>query len=374
MSRFLLAHFTVSILAANLFAQSLAPSVPGGSPIASKSSAITSPSPSVAPTAADLINSLDAADLQAAITLLKSNFTNPDAITETELNRATVQGLMTRLPSGVKLLPNRESAPMEAPTPLYSEILDGHIGYLRLGSLNSANLQAMDKSLSNFTGKKMDALVVDLRASSGTNDFAVAAEFAKQFCPKGKALFTLRKPAARQDHVFNSDRDPAFHGLIMVLADGETAGGAEAVAAALRVYDKALLVGQPSAGRAAEYSDLALPGGKILRVAVAEMVSPEGHSLFPDGVKPDLPVEMSVADKLQIFQLSGEKGMGPFVYQAGRPHMNEAALLAGTNPELEAAEAAQQRRGRAPEKPPAHDPVLQRALDVVTSLEIYQKR
>jgi hypothetical protein len=54
--------------------------------------------------------------------------------------------------------------------------------------------------------------------------------------------------------------------------------------------------------------------------------------------------------------------------------MNEAALLAGTNPELEAAEAAQQRRGRAPEKPPAHDPVLQRALDVVTSLEVYQKR
>ena len=374
MSRFLLAHFTMSTLAANLFAQSLAPSVPGGSPIASKSSTMSTPAPSATPTATDLINSLGTADLQAAITLLKSNFTNPDAITETELNRATVEGLMTRLPNGVKLLPNRESAPTEAPNPLYGEILDGHIGYLRLGSLNSANLQAMDKSLNNFAGKKVDALVVDLRASSGTNDFAVAAEFANRFCPKGKPLFTLRKPAARPDRVFNSDRDPVFHGLIMVLADGDTAGGAEALAAALRVYDKALLAGQTSAGRAAEYSDLALPDGKILRVAAAEMVSPEGHLLFPDGVKPDLPVEMPVADKLQIFQLSGEKGMGPFVYQAGRPHMNEAALLAGTNPELEAAEAAQQRRARAPEKPPAHDPVLQRALDVVTSLEIYQKR
>ena len=374
MSRFLLAHFTVSILAANLFAQSLAPSAQRNAPIASKSSATSSPSPSATPTAADLINSLGAADLQAAITLVKSNFTNSDAITEPELNRATVQGLMARLPNGVKLLPNPESSPPEAQNPLYSEILDGHIGYLRLGSLNNANLQAMDKNLSNFTGKKVDALVVDLRASSGTNDFAVAAEFAKRFCPKGKPLFTLRKPAVRQDRVFNSDRDPAFRGLMMVLVDGDTAGGAEAVAGALRVYDKALLVGQPSAGRAAEYSDLALPGEKILRVAVAEMVSPEDHSLFPDGIKPDLPVEMSIADKLQIFQLSGEKGMGPFVYQAGRPHMNEAALLAGTNPELEAVEAAQQRRGRPPEKPPAHDPVLQRALDVVTSLEIYQKR
>ena len=38
------------------------------------------------------------------------------------------------------------------------------------------------------------------------------------------------------------------------------------------------------------------------------------------------------------------------------------------------AEAAQQRRGRVPEKQPPHDPVLQRALDVITSLEVYQSR
>src|SRR5439155_1326945 len=104
-----------------------------------------------------------------------------------------------------------------------------------------------------------------------------------------------------------------------------------------------------TAGRAADYSDFPLPNGKILRVAVAEMIAPDGRSLFPEGVKPDLPVEMSTVDKRQIFQLSGEKGMAQFVYEAGRPHMNEAALLAGMNPEVEAAEAAQQRRGRAAE-------------------------
>ena len=281
---------------------------------------------------------------------------------------------MVRLAPGMMLLPNRESAPTEAPSTFYSEVLDGHIGYLRIGSLNSTNLQAMDKSLSNFAEKKVDALIIDLRASQVTNDFAMAAEFAKRFCPKGKPLFTLRKPAARQDRVFSSDRDPAFQGLVMVLADDDTAGAAEALAAALRFYDKALIIGQPTAGRGVEYSDLPLPGDKILRVAVAEMISPGGRSLFPDGIKPDLPVEMRMADKRQIFQFSGEKGMGPFVYETGRPHMNEAALLAGTNPEVEAAEEAQQRRGRAVEKPPAHDPVLQRALDVVTSLEVYQKR
>jgi C-terminal processing protease CtpA/Prc len=201
----------------------------------------------------------------------------------------------------------------------------------------------------------------------------LATEFAKRFCPKGKPIFTMRKPTGHQDRVFSSDREPAFRGLIMVLADSDTSGVAEAIAAALRFYSKALVIGQPTAGRAAEYSDLPLPSGKGLRLAVAEMISPEGRSLFPEGLKPDLPVEMSLSEKRQIFQSSNEKGMEPFIYETGRPHMSEAALLAGTNPELEAAEAAQQRRGRTPEKPPPHDPVLQRALDVVTSLEVYQK-
>lgn len=361
-------------LMTNALAQSptAAPSV-SGAPTPGKSATPTA-SPSASPTIEELVNSLGPADLQAVITLLKSNFTNPDAITDTELNRATVQGLTIRLSQGVMLLPTRESAPLEVPSAFYSEILDGHIGYMRLGSLNNTNLEAMDKSLGNFAMKKVDALIVDLRASQATNDFAMAAEFAKRFCPKGKTLFTLRKTAARQDRVFNSDRDPAFRGLIMVLADGDTAGAAEALAGVLRFYDKALVMGQPTAGRAVEYTDLPLPSGKLLRVAVAEMILPEGRASFPDGIKPDLPVEMSLTEKRQIFRLSGEKGMGPFIYQPGRPHMNEAALLAGTNPEVEAAEAAQQRRGRSPEKPPAHDPVLQRALDLVTSLEIYQKR
>jgi Peptidase family S41 len=367
------------LMVANGFAQSPAPSSasPAASSIPTPAKSSPTPSPSATPTTEELIDSLGAADLQAVITLLKNNFTNPDAITETELNRATIEGLMIRLSHGVMLLPPElrgEAAPGESSGAFYSEILDGHAGYLRLGAFTTANLQAMDKKLGEFSGKKIDALIIDLRDSPPTNDFATAAEFAKRFCPKGKPLFTLRKPAARQDRVFSSDREPAFQGLIMVLADGDTAGGAETLAGALRFYNKALIIGQPTAGRAVEYSDLQLPSGKVLRIAVAEAVLPEGRPLFPDGVKPDLPVEMSMADKRQIFQLSAQKGMGPFVYETERPHLNEAALLAGTNPELDAAEAAQERRRRPPEKPAAHDPVLQRAIDVVTSLEIYQKR
>lgn len=380
MLRFIAVASATIFLASGSLAQSPTPTAtmsPAGTPPPAKSPAPPpppSPSPSAAASTGELIDSLSQTDLQAIIKLLKSNFTNPDAVTDAELNRATIMGLIDRLSHGVVLLPNRDNAAPEPTAPFYSEILDGHIGYLRPGTLNNGNLAAMDKALNEFTAKKVDALIVDLRAGGPGNDFAMAAEFAKRFCPRDKTLFKVRRSADSQERAFTSDRDPAFRGLITVLADEETAGGAEAVAAALRLYTKALIIGQQTAGRAVEYSDLSLPSGKILRVAVAQAALPDDQPLFPEGIKPDLPVEMPLANKRRIFQASAQQGMGPFVYEAERPHMNEAALLAGTNPELDAAEAAQRVRERGPEKPAVHDLVLQRALDLVTSLEVFQKR
>ena len=138
-------------------------------------------------------------------------------------------------------------------------------------------------------------------------------------------------------------------------------------AAALKAHDQALLIGQPSAGRAVEYSDFPLTSGKVLRVAIGEVIGPNGVSLFPDGVKPDVPVELPLAQKHQIFAQSAQRGLTAFVFENERPHFNEAALIAGTNPEIE---IRQQRRG--PEES-AHDSVLQRAVDVITSLAIFQK-
>jgi hypothetical protein len=356
----------------NLSAQPPAKESPSPPPAASATPR-ASPSPTPTPTTRSLIDSMDSADLKEAIQLLKSNYIKPDALNETEQSRAAFEGILTRLGRGVVLLSNANAEPAEPAAPFYGEVLEGHIGYLRLGALNRANLDALDANLQTFPAKKVDAVVLDFRASAATNDFPLASEFAKRFCPKDKPLFTLRKTTAKQERVFASDRDPAYQGLIIILADGDTAGAAEAIAGVIRIYDKALIIGQQTAGRAVEYSDLKLPSGKVLRVAVGEVVLPEGHPLFPGGLKPDVPVEMAAVDKREIFQTSREKGMTPFVAENSRPHLNEAALISGRNPELEAMEAAQ-RKNKNPEKSGVHDAVLQRALDAVTSITIFQKK
>lgn len=357
--------FAAGLQAAELFAQAPAKSSP--------SPTVAAVEPSATPTTRSLIDSMDAADLKEAIQLLKNNYIKPETLNETELSRAAFEGILTRLGRGVILLSNANAQSADPVPSLYGEVMDGHVGYLRLGALNKANLDALDSSLKDFATKKVDAIVLDFRASGAANDFPLAAEFAKRFCPKDKLLFSLRKTTAKQERAFTADREPAYQGLIVLLADGDTAGAAEAVAGVIRIYDKAVMIGQQTAGQAVEYSDLKLPSGKVLRVAVGEAVLPEGHSLFPGGLKPDVPVEMLAADKREVFQLSKEKGMTPFVTEASRPHLNEAALISGKNPELEAMEAAQKRKSP-PEKSAIHDSVLQRALDLVTSIEVFQKK
>src|SRR5205823_12606284 len=219
--------------------------------IASGISAQT-PGPSAGPSASAepkiTVDSLAPAEIEETVRTLKSNFVDPNALKDQEINRATLEGLLTRLRGGAMLLPGKTTNP-ESPAPFYGEVLGNHIGYIRIGSLTTDNLHAMEKALTDFTSKKVDALVIDLRAT-GSNDFDIAAETTKRFVAKGKPLWTVRKTAAHQDRPFTNERDPVFQGTVMVLIDGETSGPAEAMAAALKAHGQALLIGQPSAGRA----------------------------------------------------------------------------------------------------------------------------
>src|SRR5438309_2351315 len=138
------------------------------------------------PSARALVDALAPNDVQQAITSLRSNFIEPNALTDQELSRATLQGLIARLGRGAVVLAPNDVATANVDVPAYSEILENHIGYLRVGSFTNANLQMVDKALANFTAKKADAAIVDLRAFAPSNDFSTTAEFTKRFTAKGK--------------------------------------------------------------------------------------------------------------------------------------------------------------------------------------------
>ena len=318
------------------------------------------------------IDALSADDLDEVISVLREHYLAPAALSELELKRATVQGLIDRLGTGASL-PAVSAGAGVAESPFRSEVLDNRIGYVRLGALSDEHLGKLDSALEGFTAKTLGSLVLDLRATPPGSDYERAAEVSRRFTPKGKVLFSVKKPRANEERVLTSKDEPKYRGLLVVLVDGDSAGSAEVIAAVLRTHVQAMVIGQRTKGEAVEFAELPLPSGKVLRAAVAEISLPDAAPVFPGGLSPDLAVEVAQEATDAVLSAEMEKGVSEFVFEKERPKMNEAALVAGTNPEVESIQAAQRAKA-AKGKAPLRDVVLQRAVDFITTLALSEKK
>jgi len=316
----------------------------------------------------EAVDTLPEADLKELLNVLRENYLAPDKLDENAVLKATAQGLFERFSPGI-VIPFGDEAAGRGLNPFRSEIIDQRVGYLRLGALTPESLGELDAALKTFRDRAVPAAVLDLRATPAGSEFDLAAKLCERFCPKGRVLFTVRRPSAQQEMILTSKQDPVFSGVLVTLTDANTAGAAEVVAAVLRTQAKALVIGEQTRGEAVEYAELPLPSGRKIRVAVAEVALPENVRVFPGGVTPDIAVEVTIGDTERVLKAALDGGVAPLVVETERPRLNEAALVAGTNPELD---AARQRQGKLP-VPVLRDVVLQRALDAITTIALFEQ-
>lgn len=311
------------------------------------------------------VDALDEAQVQKALEAVRANFLSTEQLDRAS-QRALLQGLILQLGPGVSIVETDAKPEKAGGFPFLAEILDGRAGYIRLGKLDAVTLTQMDSALKNFGEKSIGAVILDLRGIPEETGLDSGVEFAKRFCPKGAVLFTVQKPNAKQERIVTNDAAPAFEGILVVLVDQDTRGAAEVLAATLRDNAKAMLVGSQTAGAAVEFSDFPLGGGRSVRVAVAQALVPKSGALFPKGVAPDIAVRLDSETRDKIFDQSTKEGAGRFAFDVEPPRMNEAALVANTNPEI-----TEDSRDKA--SPALRDTVLQRALDLVTAIGFYKK-
>ena len=189
-------------------------------------------------------------DVEKALRTLTEGFFDSSKVSDNELKRATLEGLVKRLSPGAAIASASSKCAPRTPIPFLAEILDSHIAYMRLGALNKDTLAQFDAALAGFPQGQIDAVVLDLRGVSDGSDFETAAEFARRFAPKGKLLFSIQKPSAKQERIFTSNQDPTFDGVIVVLIDSDTGGPAEALAGLVHI----VAVRQPSGGQCLDVS------------------------------------------------------------------------------------------------------------------------
>jgi Peptidase family S41 len=359
------------------FAQPTAPASPTPATAPSRAPALAAPSDSgvgaATPTRSgnsvrDLVNQLDQSGLQRVIEQLRSTYVDPTALTTQEINQAAVEGLLLRLGPGALLRKKVDIAAPIPARPFESNLIESEFGYVRLGSFTEGLLPQLDQALNSFRDRGVAGLIVDLRTMPPGSDFQLAAQILSRFVPKGSELFSLVEPKGGAMQSFSSSSDPIVTGAVAVLVSQENAGPAEAIAGVLRNQVHALVIGQQTTGRAVEYAHYDIGDQLVLTVAVKKLVIPGSPSIFPNGLTPDISVPFPKDQQDAVLALADQNGVNSYIFDEERPHTNEAALVAGKNPDLDAYEADHPNGKPRVQHP--KDIVLQRAIDFLTAVSV----
>jgi len=351
----------VSVLLGGLASAALAVETPSPTPAASPaSSAQSGPS--------RLIDQLDVNQLKEILDKLRTNYVDSRALTNDELNQAAIKLLLAKLGPGVRVQTQSEFARAIPVRPFRYDVVSNRFSYIRLGTLKDNTLTQLDNALGESRSRNVEGLIIDLRTVSEDSDYDVANSILSRFVGNGEPTFNLTTKGA-EPKKFTSQSTPLYHGPIAVLIDRQTAGAAEVIAGVLKTKDRALLIGQTTAGRAVKYKTEPL-GDLQVSVAESEIQIAGLPLIFPGGLVPDIAVNVPQDVENQVLTQSDSGPLDPFITDDERPRLNEAALVNGTNPELDAYE--EQEAGKT-SKAQLKDESLQHAIDFLITLSLYKK-
>ena len=315
-----------------------------------------------------LIDTLDQSSLQEAFRLLTKDYINHDELDSLEINRAALQGMLNRLDFGAMLLTEEQRSAGNAPFGFHHSILHPEIAYVRFGQFTEEGVEGLDRALEQFAvEKEIKTLIVDLRSPQAQADFSVAASILSRFRPPNELLFKIRRPGNDRPNLFISQAvDANWQKELILLVDKETGNVGEIIAAVLKRDTGCLIIGEKTPGLTVEYRDVPLGEDRILRYAIAEVVLEDGSSIFQKGITPDISTPTSIRAKRAIFKNSdGGTPLAEFLFQQQRPRMNEAALVAGTDPEIDYYLLRSADKPTPWDDPPVIDRALQQAVDLL---------
>jgi carboxyl-terminal processing protease len=198
-----------------------------------------------------------------------------DAVAVTDLTLTSVDGMTT----------HTLTLPGFVPSVVDDRIERDGVGYLRLANFQKTTLQELDSALVRLRSEGMRVLVLDLRGNPG-GLFTAAVQVAERFIPAGVIVSTQGQVRTFSKMYLAQNAMAATDVPLVVLVDADTASAAEVVAGALKENDRAVLVGQPTYGKASIQKLLTLQAGAGLYLTLARFYSPRGQPFAGVGVAP----------------------------------------------------------------------------------------
>lgn len=161
---------------------------------------------------------------------------------------------------------------------VYSEMLEDGFGYLLLRTFSDTIVPQLDEELRALERQGLRGLIIDVRDNPG-GLLERASELVGRFLPS-KLVVTLEEGGGSRIPIFSpaGPRQERGYPIVIMVNEG-SASAAEIFSGALRDYHRAVIVGEPTYGKASVQSVYHLPDGAQLKVTIGRYYLPGGESV-----------------------------------------------------------------------------------------------
>jgi carboxyl-terminal processing protease len=173
-----------------------------------------------------------------------------------------------------------------------SRMLGGKIGYIALHGFSQASADQFHEDLRRLLDDGATAIIFDLRGNPG-GFIDKAQKIASEFIGSG-LIFSQESSGGdkkRWEAVGGGlATDPSLR--VEVLVDKGSASASEIVTGAFKDTRRGTIIGQPTYGKNTVQVWTELENGGGVRITISRWFTPDHHSVAPDGVQPDITVEI----------------------------------------------------------------------------------
>lgn len=222
---------------------------------------------------------------------------------------------------------------------------ENKIGYVRLVQFGEKTSEDLESAIRTLRKQGMQAFVLDLRWNpGGLLDQAVGV--CEKFLPRGQLVVTTegRNSAQNSSRYANGHGDELKGMPMVVLANVASASASEIVAGCLQDVKRAVILGEKTFGKGSVQSILPLQDGSALRLTTAKYYTPSHKVIHEEGITPDISVPMS-DEEGQDIRLRRSPG--------GLESLSDKDRDRAAN---------------------AHDPQLERAMDLLRGITLFDQR
>jgi carboxyl-terminal processing protease len=156
-------------------------------------------------------------------------------------------------------------------------MIDEQIGYVGITDFAEHTDEDLGAALESLTKKGMKRLVLDLRSNPG-GQLDQAIRIANRFLPKGSMVVYTRGRVPNSDQDYRATDGPEYATVPMItLVNRSSASASEIVSGALQDYDRSLIIGETTFGKALVQSVYRVSGGAGLALTTARYYTPSGR-------------------------------------------------------------------------------------------------